>query len=200
MSLKMATSCYLGSMYKEQIMEEKNQMNIDPNEIHVNIKKRDTDANLFDSDCCSVMALVLTADGRLATSYFGLHTPEVIKAMKKITNEYYAKLVKEFKRQYKEEKARIKGIKVFKDKNPEIDDETLIKLAEEFREIKRKEEESAAIELEKNKPVENRQACIPAEDVEKTQKSCGKKIETKTDAKKTSKISSKISTNKTTKK
>lgn len=155
-------------------MEEKDTQVQDANELHINVKKRFTDEHLFDSDCCSIMTLVLTADGRLATSYFGLHTPEVIKAMKKITNEYYAKLVKEFKKQYKEEKARIKGIKVFKDKNPEIDDETLIKLAEEFREMKRQEEEQSAVELEKNKPVKNRPACAPVE-----------KANTKTNSKKT---------------
>lgn len=174
-------------------MEENNQMNLDPNEIHVNIKKKDTDSNLFDSDCCSVMALVLTADGRLATSYFGLHTPQVIKAMKKITNEYYSRLVKEFKKQYKEEKARIKGIKVFKDKNPEVDDETLIKLAEEFRDMKRKEEEQAAIELEKSKPVENMPACEP------TKKSSSRKTAAKKSAT-TKKSSTNKSTTKTTKK
>ena len=162
-------------------MEEKQNNIEDANELHINVKKRFTDEYLFDSDCCSVMTLVLTADGRLATSYFGLHTPEVIKAMEKITNDYYSKLVKEFKKQYKEEKARIKGIKVFKDKNPDIDDETLAKLAEEFREMKKKEEEQDAIDLEKNKPVQNKPACAPAKD-----KCCSAKKTTKTTSKKTS--------------
>ena len=109
-------------------MEEK----YDPNELHINVKKKNEEI-LFDSDCCSCMTLVLTADGRLATSFFGLHTPEVVKSMKKITNEYYAKLIKEFKKQYKEEKAKMKNIKVLKEKNPEITDETLAKIAEELR-------------------------------------------------------------------
>ena len=156
----------------------------DPNELHINIKKRDTNEDLFDSDACSVMNLVLTADGRLATSYFGLHTPEVVKAMKKITNQYYAKLVKEFKKQYKEEKARIKGIKVIKDKYPDITDEELAKLAEEFREMQRREEEEKAIEMEKNKPVENRPACIPEEDVKKAKAEPKKKTTTKKTTKK----------------
>lgn len=146
----------------EDQIESQNQDNVqDANELHVNIKKRDTNEDLFDSDCCSVMSLVLTADGRLATSYFGLHTPEVIGAMKKITKQYFAKLKQEFKKQYKEEKKRIKGIKVFKDKNPDVTDEELLKLAEEFREMKRREDESAAIELEKNKPEPNRPAVQP---------------------------------------
>ena len=170
----------------------------DPNEIHINIKKRDTNADLFDSDCCSVMTLVLTADGRLATSYFGLHTPEVIKAMKKITNEYYAKLVKEFKKQYKEEKARIKGIKVLKEKNPEITDEQLLKLAEEFREMKRREEEEQALELEKNKPVKNRPACIPEEDVEKIKNA--EKKSSSTEKKPAQKTTSRTTNNTTAKK
>lgn len=151
----------------EEMINDQNQDNIqDANELHVNVKKRDTNDDLFDSDCCSVMSLVLTADGRLATSYFGLHTPEVVNAMKKITNQYFTKLKKEFKKQYKEEKKRIKGIKVFKDQNPEITDEQLLKLAEEFREMKRREEEEKAIELEKNKPEPNRPAVQP--EVKKT--------------------------------
>ena len=165
-------------------MEDKDtQMNNDANELHINVKKRDTNENLFDSDACSVMTLVLMADGRLATSFFGLHTPEVVKAMKKITNEYYARLVKEFKKQYKAEKARIKGIKVFKDKNPEIDDETLIKLAEEFREMKRKEEEQVALDMEKNKPVENIPACVSVEENKTDAQKSTKKSTKKTDKK-----------------
>jgi len=121
-------------------MEEK----YDPNELHINVKKRNNEEILFDSDCCSCMTLVLTADGRLATSFFGLHTPEVVKSMKKITNEYYAKLIKEFKKQYKEEKAKMKNIKVLQEKNPEITDETLAKIAEELRAMQeeKKQEEN----------------------------------------------------------
>jgi len=143
----------------------------DTNELHVNVKKRDTEEHLFDSDCCSVLSLVLTSDGRLATSFFGLHTPEIIGAMKKITNQYYSKLKKEFKKQYKEEKKRIKRIKVFKDKNPEITDEQLAQLAEEFREMKRQEEEEKAIEIEKNKPEANRPAVVPEKKKQSQKKS-----------------------------
>ena len=138
-------------------MEENKQM-IDPNEIHINIKKNDTGSDLFDSDCCSVLSMVLTADGRLASSFFGLHTPEVIKAMKKITNRYYAQLIKDFKKQLKEENARIKGIKVLKEKNPELTDEMLMQLADEFREFQRQEEITKAEELEKNKAEKNKPA------------------------------------------
>ena len=128
-------------------MEEK----YDPNELHINVKKRKEEEVLFDSDCCSCMTLVLTADGRLATSFFGLHTPEVVKSMKKITNEYYAKLIKEFKKQYKEEKAKMKNIKVFKEKNPEITDETLAKLAEDLRVLQaEKKEEKKHVEKQNN--------------------------------------------------
>ena len=141
-------------------MEENKQM-IDPNEIHVNIKKNDTGSDLFDSDCCSVLSMVLTADGRLASSFFGLHTPEVIKAMKKITNRYYAQLLKDFKKQLKEEKARIKGIKVLKEKNPELTDEMLMQLADEFREFQRQEEINKAEEVEKNKLEKNKPAVKP---------------------------------------
>ena len=133
-------------------MEENKQM-IDPNEIHVNIKKNDTGSDLFDSDCCSVLSMVLTADGRLASSFFGLHTPEVIKAMKKITNRYYSQLMKDFKKQLKEEKARIKSIKVLKEKNPELTDEMLMQLADEFREFQRQEEITKSEEVEKNKSI-----------------------------------------------
>ena len=110
-------------------MEEK----FDPNDLHINVIKKKDEEVLFDSDCCSCMTLVLTADGRLATSFFGLHTPEVVKSMKKITNEYYSKLIKEFKKQYKEEKAKMKNIKVLQAKNPDVTNEALAKIAEELR-------------------------------------------------------------------
>ena len=122
---------------------ENERMNIDPNDIQITIKQNDGKECLFDSPCCSCMTVVLTADGRLATSYFGLHTPDVVKFMKKTTNQYYNKLYKESKRQYKEEMARRKNIKVFKDKNPEITDETIAKIAEELKII----EEEAEKEL-----------------------------------------------------
>ena len=139
--------------------EKKDNLQIpDPNEIHINIKRNDTNQDLFDSDCCSTMTMVLTADGRLATSFFGLHTPEIVKAMKKITNEYYSKLIKEFKKQYREEKARIKGIKVLKEKNPEITDEALMKLADDLREMGKQQEKDEATKLEENKSVQNKPA------------------------------------------
>ena len=177
---------------------EENKENLqmpDPNEIHINVKRNDTDQDLFDSDCCSVMTMVLTADGRLATSFFGLHTPEIVKAMKKITNQYYAKLIKEFKRQYKEEKERIKGIKVLKDKNPEITDEALMKLADDLREMERQQEKDAATELEENKAEKNRPACLCEEKKEVVKKSTSKKTtsSSKTGSKKTTKTSSKKS-------
>ena len=191
-------------MYKKikgaKIMEENHESTLipDPNEIHINVKKKDTGDNLFDSDCCSVMTLVLTADGRLATSYFGLHTPEVIKAMKRITNQYYAKLNKEFKIQYKQEKARIKGIKVLKEKNPELTDEALLKLANELRELQRREEENQAIEMEKNKTEANRPAVVPTKKSTSTVKKTA--ASSKTTKKSTIKKSTTKSSNKTNKK
>lgn len=124
----------------------------DRNDLHVNVKKKEFDEVLFDSDCCSCMTLVLTTDGKLATSFFGLHTPEVIKFMKKTTNEYYKKLNKEFKRQYKEEKENIKKIKVLKEKQPEITDEALMKLAEDLRKINKDiEKEKSSTEEKKER-------------------------------------------------
>jgi ribosomal protein L16 Arg81 hydroxylase len=120
-------------------MEDKNE-NMSADDMHINIIKKDDNEVLFDSDCCSCMTLVLTSDGRLATSFFGLHTPELVKVLKKTINQYYAKLYKEFKHQYKAEKARIKGIKLVKGQNPELDDETLDKLAQELRDMQIKEE------------------------------------------------------------
>ena len=171
---------------EEKIDKNESTLIPDPNELHINVKKKETGEYLFDSDCCSVMSLVLTADGRLATSYFGLHTPEVIKAMKKITNQYYAKLQKEFKQQYKEEKKRIKGIKVLKEKNPELTDEALIKLANELRELKRREEEDVAIAIEKNKAEPNRPAVAPTNRKTPTKKSATKTAQKSTTKKTTS--------------
>ena len=126
-------------------MEDKNE-NISADDMHINVVKKDGNEILFDSDCCSCLTLVVTSDGRLATSFFGLHTPELVGVLKKTTNEYYAKLKKEFKAQYKAEKARRKGIRLVKGQNPELDDEMLENLAQELRQMQIEAEAKDAAE------------------------------------------------------
>ena len=125
---------------------EDNKERISADDMHINVIKNDGKEVLFDSDCCSCMTLVVTSDGRLATSFFGLHTPELVNVLKKTTNDYYSKLKKEFKRQYKAEKARIKGIKLVKGQNPELNDEALINLAQELRQMQMDADMQDAVE------------------------------------------------------
>ena len=52
-------------------------------------------------------------------------------------------------------------IKVFKEKNPEITDEALMKLADDLREMGKQQEKDEATKLEENKSVQNKPAATP---------------------------------------
>ena len=81
-------------------MEEKITFNTE-NDINIKITKNDSGV-LFDEDCCTCINIILTNDGKIATSFLGCHNPYIVMQLEKAQKLYFKELKKALKRDFKE--------------------------------------------------------------------------------------------------
>ncbi len=100
--------------------EEKEERKLDvPNDINVIIKSKE-DGILFDQDCCTCYNLILNNEGKIATSFLGVHNETILKQIKKATKLYFKALSKNLKEERKKAKAELKEEQKNK-KNKEVE-------------------------------------------------------------------------------
>jgi len=75
------------------------------NDINVIIKSKQ-DGILFDENCCTVLNIVLTNEGKIGTSFLGVHNEYIIKVLEKAQKAYF----KALKKTLKQERANAKNI------------------------------------------------------------------------------------------
>ncbi|MBQ7351328.1 MAG: hypothetical protein IJW59_00460 [Clostridia bacterium] len=73
-----------------------------PNDLSVSVTKFNGDI-LIKEDGCTVVQLLLKNTGEMATSFFGAHSPQVIKVMEKALKGYFKKLKKTLKEEYRKD-------------------------------------------------------------------------------------------------
>ena len=81
-------------------MEEKMTFNTE-NDINIKITKQDGGV-LFDENCCTCINIILTNDGKIATSFLGCHNPYIVMQLEKAQKLYFKELKKALKRDFKE--------------------------------------------------------------------------------------------------
>ena len=91
---------------KERFLEE---------DINVCIKQKSGQV-LMNEDCCTVVNFVLKNNGDLASSFFGNHNLDIVKAIEKGYKIYFRKLKKELKDQKTIEKTNAVSINLQKEK------------------------------------------------------------------------------------
>ncbi len=72
-----------------------------PNDINVVISTKEKGV-LLDENCCTVINIMLTNDGKIATSFLGTHNPFIVTQLEKAQKEYFKVLKKTLKKDYKE--------------------------------------------------------------------------------------------------
>lgn len=72
-----------------------------PNDINVVIQNKEKGV-LLDDDCCTVINIMLTNEGKIATSFLGTHNPFIVSQLEKAQKEYFRVLKKTLKKDYKE--------------------------------------------------------------------------------------------------
>ena len=72
-----------------------------PNDINVVIQNKEKGV-LLDDDCCTVINIMLTNEGKIATSFLGTHNPFIVSQLEKAQKEYFKVLKKTLKKDYKE--------------------------------------------------------------------------------------------------
>ena len=72
-----------------------------PNDINVVISSKDKGV-LLDDDCCTVINIMLTNEGKIATSFLGTHNPFIVSQLERAQKEYFKVLKKTLKKDYKE--------------------------------------------------------------------------------------------------
>lgn len=53
---------------------------------------------VFDEDCCTCVNVILTNDGKIATSFLGTHNPYIISQLEKAYKEYFKQLKRKLKK------------------------------------------------------------------------------------------------------
>jgi hypothetical protein len=81
-------------------MEEKENVFKCPNDIKVTIIK-DKGETVLDEECCTNLSILLKNTGDIATSFFGAHSPAMIKVLEKTMKKYFKSLKKTLKEEYK---------------------------------------------------------------------------------------------------
>lgn len=81
-------------------MEEKENVFKCPNDIKVTIVK-DKGEVVLDEECCTNLSILLKNNGEIATSFFGAHSPVMIKVLEKTMKKYFKTLKKTLKEEYK---------------------------------------------------------------------------------------------------
>ena len=81
-------------------MEEKMTFNTE-NDINIKITKQEGGV-LFDENCCTCINIILTNDGKIATSFLGCHNPYIVMQLEKAQKLYFKELKKALKRDFKE--------------------------------------------------------------------------------------------------
>lgn len=71
------------------------------NDINVVISTKEKGV-LLDENCCTVINIMLTNDGKIATSFLGTHNPFIVTQLEKAQKEYFKVLKKTLKKDYKE--------------------------------------------------------------------------------------------------
>ena len=71
------------------------------NDINVKISKQDGGV-LFDENCCTCINILLTNDGKIATSFLGCHNPFIVMQLERAQKVYFKELKKALKRDFKE--------------------------------------------------------------------------------------------------
>ena len=71
------------------------------NDINVKISKKDG-GTLFDENCCTCINILLTNDGKIATSFLGCHNPFIVMQLERAQKVYFKELKKALKRDFKE--------------------------------------------------------------------------------------------------
>lgn len=72
-----------------------------PNDINVVIQNKEKGV-LLDEDCCTVINIMLTNEGKIATSFLGTHNPFIVSQLERAQKEYFRVLKKTLKKDYKE--------------------------------------------------------------------------------------------------
>lgn len=71
------------------------------NDINIRITKKDGGV-VFNEDCCTCINILLTNDGKIATSFMGCHNPYIVMQLEKAQKLYFKELKKALKRDFKE--------------------------------------------------------------------------------------------------
>ncbi len=71
------------------------------NDINIKITKKDGGV-VFNEDCCTCINILLTNDGKIATSFMGCHNPYIVMQLEKAQKLYFKELKKALKRDFKE--------------------------------------------------------------------------------------------------
>jgi len=72
-----------------------------PNDINVVISNKEKGV-LLDENCCTVINIMLTNEGKIATSFLGTHNPFIVSQLERAQKEYFRVLKKTLKKDYKE--------------------------------------------------------------------------------------------------
>ena len=95
-----------------------NPIDVD-NDINVVIKSK-TDGVLFDENCCTVINIILTNEGKIANTFLGIHNEYLVKHLEKAQKMY----MKALKKTLKEERIKAKNIAEDENSNENIDSNT----------------------------------------------------------------------------
>lgn len=57
---------------------------------------------IFDEKCCTLINIMLTNDGKIATSFLGVHNPFIVTQLEKAQKAYFRELKKTLKKDFKE--------------------------------------------------------------------------------------------------
>lgn len=72
-----------------------------PNEINVKISNQKNGV-MLDENCCTCINIMLTNDGKIATSFLGSHNPFIVSQLEKAQKVYFKELRKTLKKDFKE--------------------------------------------------------------------------------------------------
>ncbi len=72
-----------------------------PNDINVKVSN-EKNGVMLDENCCTCINIMLTNEGKIATSFLGSHNPYIVSQLEKAQKMYFKELKKALKKDYKE--------------------------------------------------------------------------------------------------